>query len=418
MEDISLHANFSLNDWVLLIDVMETSSSGEKRVNRIIVSLCDCSSSGDAPQWFSDLSNSLLLTQKVMAVFLVLHTGRNSPLHTVWCVKCFNWLIFFFDQICLLLISFSSGDLPQLCSPLSAFVEKESIQQHLVVPHSACDVGYYVICMLFRIHLYYFFIIYHLDDSKYLSCVELHVYCCLLLSHRLNLGLYLMSWVNDATQDHGLQINNTIKLPFVLSLSTSSLLGQIVQATVDYLLWCNQSNFLTFHLGDIPLRAWLLVSLSLLLVVVVNEVVKLHEIRYEAKINIWVQSGIIEETGVISIYLNHKLLFVLIVHFRVRVRYQKRQKLQFETKLGMNSPFWYLPSEEVGVKAIPRTIQPVLETREGQGTNTLEPSIFTLAQQHCSGGDINQMLSWIFKVGLFSWSRFPKYYFQIEKSEK
>lgn len=25
---------------------------------------------------------------------------------------------------------------------------------------------------------------------------------------------------------------------------------------------------------------------------------------------------------------------------RVRVRYQKRQKLQFETKLGMNSPFW------------------------------------------------------------------------------
>lgn len=24
---------------------------------------------------------------------------------------------------------------------------------------------------------------------------------------------------------------------------------------------------------------------------------------------------------------------------RVRVRYQKRQKLQFETKLGMNSPF-------------------------------------------------------------------------------
>uniref|UniRef100_A0A673A9J3 Transmembrane protein 94 n=1 Tax=Sphaeramia orbicularis TaxID=375764 RepID=A0A673A9J3_9TELE len=80
------------------------------------------------------------------------------------------------------------------------------------------------------------------------------------------------------------------------------LLSQIVQATVDYQLWRDQSSLLTFDLADIPLLAWLLVSLSPLLVVVVNEVVKLHEIR-------------------------------------VRVRYQKRQKLQFETKLGMNSPF-------------------------------------------------------------------------------
>ncbi|XP_034049558.1 transmembrane protein 94 isoform X2 [Thalassophryne amazonica] len=80
------------------------------------------------------------------------------------------------------------------------------------------------------------------------------------------------------------------------------LLGQIVQATVDYQLWRDHASILTFNLGDIPLLAWLLVSVSPLLVVVVNEVVKLHEIR-------------------------------------VRVRYQKRQKLQFETKLGMNSPF-------------------------------------------------------------------------------
>ncbi|XP_071400574.1 transmembrane protein 94 isoform X2 [Centroberyx affinis] len=80
------------------------------------------------------------------------------------------------------------------------------------------------------------------------------------------------------------------------------LLGQVVQATVDYQLWCDRSSTLTFDLGDIPLLAWLLVSLSPLLVVLVNELVKLHEIR-------------------------------------VRVRYQKRQKLQFETKLGMNSPF-------------------------------------------------------------------------------
>ncbi|XP_063337806.1 transmembrane protein 94 isoform X1 [Pelmatolapia mariae] len=80
------------------------------------------------------------------------------------------------------------------------------------------------------------------------------------------------------------------------------LVSQIVQATVDYQLWCDKTAVLCFKLADIPLEAWLLVSLSLLLVVVVNEVVKLHEIR-------------------------------------VRVRYQKRQKLQFETKLGMNSPF-------------------------------------------------------------------------------
>ncbi|KAJ7316020.1 hypothetical protein JRQ81_002182 [Phrynocephalus forsythii] len=55
-------------------------------------------------------------------------------------------------------------------------------------------------------------------------------------------------------------------------------------------------------MADIPMASWLLGLLSLILVVIINEVVKLHEIR-------------------------------------VRVRYQKRQKLQFETKLGMNSPF-------------------------------------------------------------------------------
>uniref|UniRef100_A0A3B4B5V4 Uncharacterized protein n=1 Tax=Periophthalmus magnuspinnatus TaxID=409849 RepID=A0A3B4B5V4_9GOBI len=80
------------------------------------------------------------------------------------------------------------------------------------------------------------------------------------------------------------------------------LLSQMVQATVDYQLWRDQGSLLDFKLQDIPLLAWLLMSLSPLLVVVVNEAVKMHEIR-------------------------------------VRVRYQKRQKLQFETKLGMNSPF-------------------------------------------------------------------------------
>lgn len=62
-----------------------------------------------------------------------------------------------------------------------------------------------------------------------------------------------------------------------------SLLSQIVQATVDYQVWRHQGSLLTFNLGDIPLLAWLLVSLSPLLVVVVNEVVKLHEIRYKTR---------------------------------------------------------------------------------------------------------------------------------------
>uniref|UniRef100_A0A8C1XI78 Transmembrane protein 94 n=1 Tax=Cyprinus carpio TaxID=7962 RepID=A0A8C1XI78_CYPCA len=82
----------------------------------------------------------------------------------------------------------------------------------------------------------------------------------------------------------------------------AKLLGQVVQAVIDYQLWQDRSTEVVFTLRHIPLLVWLLVSLSIVLVVLINEVVKLHEIR-------------------------------------IRVRYQKRQKLQFETKLGMNSPF-------------------------------------------------------------------------------
>ncbi|KAM7334585.1 hypothetical protein ACRRTK_007905 [Alexandromys fortis] len=80
------------------------------------------------------------------------------------------------------------------------------------------------------------------------------------------------------------------------------LLGQVVQTVVDLQLWTHRDTRVHFGLEDVPLLTWLLGCLSLVLVVVTNEIVKLHEIR-------------------------------------VRVRYQKRQKLQFETKLGMNSPF-------------------------------------------------------------------------------
>lgn len=66
-------------------------------------------------------------------------------------------------------------------------------------------------------------------------------------------------------------------------LFSCRLLSQVVQATVDYQLWHHQHSPLLFDLSDIPLLAWLLVSLSPLLVVMVNEIVKLHEIRYESK---------------------------------------------------------------------------------------------------------------------------------------
>ncbi|XP_072311637.1 transmembrane protein 94 isoform X2 [Eucyclogobius newberryi] len=149
-------------------------------------SIFTASSSAEAPKWFGQLSSSLLLTQKVMAAFLVLHT---------------------------VVISLS-----------------------------------YV----------------HRSQSLWRKSPFSNTWWCL-------------------------------TVPVVL-------LGQMVQATVDYQFWRDRSSPLDFKLQDIPLLAWLLMSLSPLLVVVVNEVVKMHEIR-------------------------------------VRVRYQKRQKLQFETKLGMNSPF-------------------------------------------------------------------------------
>lgn len=38
-------------------------------------------SSQNAPQWFGELSNGLLLIQKIMAGFLALHTGHFNKIH-------------------------------------------------------------------------------------------------------------------------------------------------------------------------------------------------------------------------------------------------------------------------------------------------------------------------------------------------
>ncbi|XP_072514079.1 transmembrane protein 94-like [Salminus brasiliensis] len=68
------------------------------------------------------------------------------------------------------------------------------------------------------------------------------------------------------------------------------------------LLWHHPTSPHSFCISDIPVATWLLGILWLIPLIFINEGIKLHEIR-------------------------------------MRVRYQKRQKLQFDTKLGMNSPF-------------------------------------------------------------------------------
>ncbi|KAL6481254.1 hypothetical protein MHYP_G00093340 [Metynnis hypsauchen] len=68
------------------------------------------------------------------------------------------------------------------------------------------------------------------------------------------------------------------------------------------LLWHDVTSHHTFYISDIPVATWLLGIFWLIPLIFINEGIKLHEIR-------------------------------------MRVRYQKRQKLQFDTKLGMNSPF-------------------------------------------------------------------------------
>lgn len=60
---------------------------------------------------------------------------------------------------------------------------------------------------------------------------------------------------------------------------------------------------------------------SLLMVFIVNEIVHWQEIRYLNPFSL-------------------KYIFILIIlYLRANVRYQKRARLDFGTKLGMNSPF-------------------------------------------------------------------------------
>lgn len=65
-----------------------------------------------------------------------------------------------------------------------------------------------------------------------------------------------------------------------VSLYDLRLLGQVAQTVLDLKLWENLSSSLTFNHVSISPVSWLLGFLSLVLVVIINEIVKLHEIRY------------------------------------------------------------------------------------------------------------------------------------------
>ncbi|TRY64396.1 hypothetical protein DNTS_017093 [Danionella cerebrum] len=73
-------------------------------------------------------------------------------------------------------------------------------------------------------------------------------------------------------------------------------------AMASHFLWHESNLSYSFSISDVPMVTWLLGIFWQIPLIFINEGLKLHEIR-------------------------------------MRVRYQKRQKLQFDTKLGMNSPF-------------------------------------------------------------------------------
>lgn len=72
-------------------------------------------------------------------------------------------------------------------------------------------------------------------------------------------------------------------LRFAVSVYDLRLLGQVAQTVLDLKLWENLNSSLTFNHVSISPVSWLLGFLSLVLVVIINEIVKLHEIRYRVE---------------------------------------------------------------------------------------------------------------------------------------
>ncbi|CAH1273035.1 TMEM94 [Branchiostoma lanceolatum] len=120
--------------------------------------------------------------------------------------------------------------------------------------------------------------------------------CCFLLV--MYFGVTSMSYVHRSHPLwRRLPFTNRVWLVCVLVI----LMLQVVYFAIAMAI-SSANHTVQFSLGDVPLSAWLLGLLWVVVLVVCNELVKLHETR-------------------------------------LSVRYQKRAKLQFGTKLGMNSPF-------------------------------------------------------------------------------
>ncbi|XP_035694628.1 transmembrane protein 94-like [Branchiostoma floridae] len=121
-------------------------------------------------------------------------------------------------------------------------------------------------------------------------------FCCFLLV--LYFGVTSMSYVHRShPMWRRLPFTNRVWLVCVLVI----LMLQVIYFAVAMAI-SSANHRVQFSLGDVPLSAWLLGLLWVVALVICNELVKLHETR-------------------------------------LSVRYQKRAKLQFGTKLGMNSPF-------------------------------------------------------------------------------
>lgn len=97
---------------------------------------------------------------------------------------------------------------------------------------------------------------------------------------------------------------------------------QIIYFAISTWAWSNTgaADAFTARLSDVPVTVYVIGLLWPLPLLVVHELVKRHDRKYS-------------EMSV-SVVMSCVCMSV----FRIYARYQKRRKLEFQTKLGMNSP--------------------------------------------------------------------------------
>ncbi|RXN30570.1 transmembrane 94-like protein [Labeo rohita] len=162
-----------------------------------------------------------------------------------------------------------------------------------------------------RLFVLCFLVKFGLTVCTFLTCfgLMLHSFCLDInhqdeeLCHPASLLMNSTMWSPDWYGRHsdGLSLAQKV-ITFLVLLNASQPVLNASFAMASRFLWHDPDLHHTFYISDIPMASWVLGILWLIPLVFINEGIKLHEIR-------------------------------------MRVRYQKRQKLQFDTKLGMNSPF-------------------------------------------------------------------------------